>query len=170
MDNTDKLNLSKLIKEYDVQETTEEIRKTKHSAKIRDQVSIIQHMKKQYARLAKSNPQQFNSMVETKANFLFNNYTDIFNRIMKDDLDLNILWQFLEILKQIEDGKLDQHEGSYQVGMILKKLYVDSALKKEDKLKKKDKRLAEKANASAVPSKKEKKISWAEYKMLHTMD
>ena len=29
---------------------------------------------------------------------------------------------------------MDQHEGSYEVGMLLKKIYVDSALKKANKL------------------------------------
>jgi hypothetical protein len=37
-------------------------------------------------------------------------------------------------LKKIEDQEIDQHEGSYEVGMLLKKIYVDSALKKANKL------------------------------------
>ena len=40
------------------------------------------------------------------------------------------------MLKQIEDGKVDQHEGSFIVGTLLKELYVDSALKKAEKLDK----------------------------------
>jgi hypothetical protein len=40
----------------------------------------------------------------------------------------------LDILKKIEDGQLDQHEGSFMVGTILKDIYVDSALKKAEKL------------------------------------
>lgn len=167
MDNKDRLNLSKLIKEYDVEETTDEIRRIKASEQIREQVGIIEHMKKKYARLRKSNPSQFESMILSKASFLYNNYTDIYNRLMKDDLDLNILWQFLEILKKIEDGDLDQHEGSYHVGMLLKKLYVDSALKKEEKMKAKDKRIKEKEQEEIM--KPVRNIGWAEYKM-HLMD
>ena len=36
-------------------------------------------------------------------------------------------------LKRIEDGKIDQHEGSYEVGLLLKKLYIDSVLKQKEK-------------------------------------
>ena len=44
--------------------------------------------------------------------------------------------QFLDVLREIEDGKLDQHEGSFKVGTILKEMYVDSALKKIEKIEK----------------------------------
>ena len=70
----------------------------------------------------------------------------------------------LMILKRIEDGELDQHEGSYEVGKILKELYVDSALRKEKIKTSKRKRHRKKK------SKKEKthaKLTWSEYKQLH---
>ena len=55
-------------------------------------------------------------------------YTDIYNKIRKDELDLSILNRFLNVLRNIEDGELDQHEGAFVVGTLLKELYVDSAL------------------------------------------
>ena len=58
------------------------------------------------------------------APFLFNKYTDIFNKIKKDEIDLNILFQLLHILKLIEDSKLDQHTGSFEVGKLLKSIYI----------------------------------------------
>ena len=64
--------------------------------------------------------------------------------------------KFLEVLKNIEDEKVNQHEGSYQVGKILKELYIDSALKKSEKLDKKYK--------SKDSENKGKNISWKEYK------
>ena len=54
--------------------------------------------------------------------------------IRKDEIDLKILFQFLDVLNKIEDGHMDQHEGSYEVGLLLKKIYVDSALRKAEKL------------------------------------
>ena len=68
---------------------------------------------------------------------------------------------FLKTLKKIEDGEVDQHEGSYLVGELLKKIYVDSALRREKKLDEK--------NASSSKKKrevKEKNISYSEYKKL----
>ena len=46
----------------------------------------------------------------------------------------NIFNKFLDVLKRIEDGELDQHEGSFMVGTLLKELYIDSAIKKSEKL------------------------------------
>jgi hypothetical protein len=54
--------------------------------------------------------------------------------VRKNEIDLEILFKFLNVLRQIEDGELDQHEGSFVVGKLLKELYVDSALRKADKL------------------------------------
>jgi hypothetical protein len=66
--------------------------------------------------------------------FLYSNYTDIFNKIKKDEIDIDILFQFLNVLEQIENGSVDQHEASFEVGTLLKKIYIDSALRKADKL------------------------------------
>ena len=70
----------------------------------------------------------------TECNFLFTYYTDIFNKIKKDEIDLRILNKFLNVLRLIEDGELEQEEGSVMVGTLLKEMYIDAALKKADKL------------------------------------
>jgi hypothetical protein len=65
--------------------------------------------------------------------------------------------KFIEILKMIEDSKLDQHEASFKVGTILKQLYVDSALRKSNHL--------DKANSvEEVKQKEGKNISWSQWK------
>ena len=60
-------------------------------------------------------------------------------------------------LSQIENGELTQHEGSYKVGHILKKLYVDSALMRENKTKTKKK-------GKTIPKTVPKKMTWNDYK------
>jgi hypothetical protein len=55
---------------------------------------------------------------------------------------------------------VDQHEGSVAVGKLLKELYVDSAMKTADNIKRN--------NAEPVAAKAEfKPISWREYKVVH---
>jgi hypothetical protein len=49
---------------------------------------------------------------------------------------LSILGRLLGVLKLIEDGKVGQHEASVEVGKLLKQIYIDSALKKSEKLDK----------------------------------
>ena len=75
-------------------------------------------------------------------------------------MNMDTLNQFLDILSKIENGELTQHEGSYKVGQILKKLYVDSALMKENKEKNKKKGKHKKTVPNTMP----KKISWNDYK------
>jgi hypothetical protein len=99
----------------------------------------------------------------SECNFLFTFYTDIYNKLRKDELDLAILIQLLNTLKQIEDGELDQHEASFKVGTILKELYIDSALKKADKLNE------ENGNVTKIePKKAEKLISWKQFKIINS--
>ena len=44
---------------------------------------------------------------------------------------------FIFILKQIEDGIIDQYDASVKVGTILREMYVDSAMRRGDNLDKK---------------------------------
>jgi hypothetical protein len=87
----------------------------------------------------------------------YDNYMDIFNKVVRDELDLVIMTKLLHVLKQIEDGEVDQHEGSVIFGKILKELYIDSAIKRGEKL---DKEYEEEKQAPIEG----KKINWKEYK------
>ena len=140
LNNQEKLDLAALIKANDSDDCTEDIRSKKQSSLIRTDVKQMVYLKQKYERLAKSNPAEFDKMCTNQCNFLFNNYTDLYNKIKNDNLDLNILDKFLTILKKIEDGEIDQHEGSYLVGTYLKELYIDSALRNEKKQEAKDRR------------------------------
>jgi hypothetical protein len=90
---------------------------------------------------------------------LFDNYTDIFNKVVRDELDLVIMTKLLHVLKQIEDGEVDQHEGSVIFGKILKELYVDSAIKRGENLDKQ-------YESEKEPQIEGKNISWKEYKKI----
>ena len=161
MDPKNRLQLSKMIKEYKSEETTDKIRELRHSGYIRTDVGVIQRLKQRYPRIYKSDISKFKQIAINRANFLFNNYTNLFNRIIKGELDLNILWQFLEVLEQIEDGTIDQHDGSYQVGLLLKRMYIDSALQREEKEKQK------KSNKKSKYKKSVRSINWNEFKKMN---
>ena len=158
MNNLEKLNLHKMIDANNVQDCTADIREKKHSQLIREDVTRLITLKTKYPRLAKSTPTQFDAMCVSQCSFIFNNYTDIFNKIKKDELNLSILHQLLDVLKKIEDSEYDQHTGAFEVGKLLKAMYIDSALTKAERIDKK----TGKKTKPAKPV--EKKISWAEYK------
>jgi len=162
MDNKERLQLNKLIKANNVEDVTQEIRDKKHSHKIRDDIRQMQYLKQEYARMSKSNPTSFNAMLESKCSFLFTNYTDIFNRIKKNELDMQIMAKFLLTLERIENEEIDQHEGAYAIGTLLKNIYIDSAIKRGDNLDKKygNKKVPKKPNNMKA------KLSWEQYKSM----
>jgi hypothetical protein len=84
---------------------------------------------------------------------------------------MTMLFSFIDILEKIEQGKLDQNEASVEVGTILKKIYVDSALKKADKLNSTETDATSAAAGTDAkgdetkPVEPSKNISYKEYKM-----
>ena len=170
MNPDEKEQLQKMIAANDTEDHTEILREIKHSTQIYNDVSTMIKLKRDYARLAKSNPKQFDAICVSRCAFLFKYYTDIYNRLKTGEIDLNLLFKMINILREIEDGKLDQHEGSFEVGKILKKIYVDSALKRSENLDAehaaKEKRAAatKSAKSSSRPAIPEKKLTWAEFK------
>jgi hypothetical protein len=158
MNTLEKLNLHKMIDANNVQDCTADIRAKKHSSLIGADVQRLLELKKKYSRLAKANSPQFDAMCVSQCSFLFNHYTDIFNKVKKDELDLNILSRLLQVLKQIEDSKLDQHTGAFEVGKLLKEMYIDSALTKAERIDKKT------GKSEVVEQMQARKITWAEYK------
>ena len=151
-----KLDLANMIKANEADDFTNDIRNKRQSQLIRNDIKQMLFLKEKYSRLSKSNPNEFDKICVNQCKFLFNNYTDIYNKIKNDTLNLTIFSKFLDILKQIEDGELNQHEGSYLVGKHLKEMYIDSALKKSEKLDKK--------YGSKEKEVRPKNITWKQYK------
>jgi hypothetical protein len=106
-------------------------------------------------------PEKVNYEGLNECNFLWTYYTDLYNKIRKDEIDIKILFQFIDVLEKIEKGELDQHEGSFEVGTLLKKIYVDSALKKAEKINNKHD-----DNNEKQIIKPQVEISWKQYKKL----
>jgi len=155
MDDKQRLQLQNMIKANNVEDQTNFIRNVKHSQIIRNDVNTMIMIKAKF----RGDDNKIHEECINECNFLFTYYTDIYNKIRKDEINISILIKFLDVLKNIEDGELDQHEGSFMIGTLLKELYVDSALKKADKLNANDKEREE-------PKKPEKKISYKQFKKM----
>ena len=159
MDNSTRLQLQQMIQSNNVSDQTELIRTLKHSETLRKEVNTMISLKREYL----NEPVEFNEQAIRSCYFLFMHYTDLFNKIKKDEIDLQILFQFLDVLEKIENGEVDQHEGSFEVGTLLKKIYVDSALKKADKLNE--------TRPDALPiTIVGSNITWKQYKYDHIPD
>jgi len=156
MNENDRLNLKRMIGQSDCDDNTDAIRKLKHSKLIRAELNTFIKLKRN------TRGDDFDDVCRNKCSFLYNNYMDIFNRLIKDELDLKIFGRLLDALENIEDGKVDQHEGSVIVGTILKELYIDSALKHGNNISDTD----TPAQPTYVDS---KTISWKQFKVLNSM-
>ena len=159
LNSQDRLNLKKLLSENDCGDNTESIRELKHSVLIRDDVRKLEKLKQLYSVLKTESFASFQELAQIETPFLYNHYMDIFNKILKDEIDLAIMTRLLIVLKLIEDGQVDQHEGSAMVGKILKELYIDSAMKCSEKL---DKEYESEKVEKVVGH----QISWREYKKM----
>lgn len=166
LSDNERLNLQKMINESECEDNTEHIQRVKHSVLLRDDIRKLDTFKKANRALEIKNLDQYQQQAKATCPFLYNNYTDIFNRIIKDELDLDIMTQLLMVLKMIEDGKVDQHAGSVMVGKVLKELYIDSALKRGENLDK-EYGTTEAQNTISTNDNNERNISWKEYKKLH---
>ena len=163
MNKQERLKLNEMIKVNNTEDQTNKIRELQHSKKIKEDIEVMQRLKIRYQRLQQTNSAQYEQILSKQCNFIFTNYTDIFNKLKKDELDLTILAKFISVLEKIENSEIDQHEGSYLVGKFLKELYVDSALKKSEALDRK--------NAKYDKDRKDKvlqpnrSVSWKQYKI-----
>lgn len=154
MDDTQRLQLKQMIDANDVQDNTDKIRELKHSQKLIEDIRMLQQLKYKH----KGDLEKVHEEGVNDCNFLFTNYSDIYNKVKNDEIDLKMLNQFLNVLQQVENGEMDQHEGSYHIGTLLKEIYIDSALKKGEKLDK------QYGNNTVAPAQPVNNISWKQFK------
>lgn len=155
MDDKQRLQLANMIKVNSVEDQTDLIRNLKHSQVLRNEINNMILIKAKY----RGNETKITEECISECGFLYAYYTDIFNKVKKDEINIGILNKFLDVLRQIEDGQLDQHEGAFLVGTLLKELYIDSALKKAEKLDETSGRITE-------PKRAENNISWKQFKKM----
>ena len=159
MNSQERLDLKKLIDNSNAEDNTATIRRIKHSQNFLDNIRTMEQLKRSHRELRETSNHEFEELCKEKCSFMYNYYTDIFNKQLKDELNLGIMIRLIQVLKMIEDEKVDQHEGSVIVGKFLKELYVDSALRRSENL--------DKEHAQENPEKtmvEPKSISWKEYK------
>jgi hypothetical protein len=157
MDENQRLHLQKMISANNVEDNTDLIRKLKHSHILRENVNNLIMLKAKYV----DDPEKVHLDAMIECGFLFTYYTDIYNKIRKDEIDLKILFRAFNVLQDIEDGKLDQHTGAFEFGKLLKEIYVDSALRKAEKLN------AENGEKEPEYKGPQVNISWSQFKSLN---
>jgi len=144
------LQLNDMIKEGDCVDNTESIRKLKHSSIITQNLNTLLRIKKKYKDQHIVDLKDLDDECLKECRFLFDNYTSIYNKLLRDQIDLKVFYKFLFYLKKIEDGELTFYQASYEIGTLLKNMYVDPIIEEKDKEKERT----------------VKPIYWNEYKMI----
>lgn len=139
----------------DYQDNTHYLRNVQNSWKIRTDILRMEKCKRSYKGDIKSD--EFREMCIGECSFLYNEYTYLFNKLLKDVLDLKIMFTLLQVMQNIENGSIDQEGGSIQVGKILKDLYLDCATREGEQ---RDKEYEEEKPKPLEG----KAISWKAYK------
>ena len=103
MDDKQRLQLQNMIKANNVEDQTELIRNLKHSQVLRNEVNNMILVKAKH----RGDDEKIYNECVNECNFLFTYYTDIFNKIRKDEIEIGILNKFLDVLRKIEDGELN---------------------------------------------------------------
>lgn len=162
MNSEERLNLKKMLAQNtEYVDHTDDIRRLKHSGLLLDGMRDIEKLKRANQELRQLNPDEFTEMCKLAAPVMYNLYTDLFHKLVKDELNLVIMVKLIRVLELIEQGQVDQNEGSVMVGKILKELYVDSAVRLGDKL---DKQREEENPTQPTEKQEPKNISWGAWK------
>lgn len=152
--------LKKMIETNNTEDHTDHIRDVKNSNEIRKALHTFLKLKTEHNDLWKNDKDRFEELVLRENPFLFHNYYQIHMTLLKDQIDMTIMLKLLAVLEKIESGELDQHEGSFVVGKLLKEIYIDGTVRKLEKLD-------ELSEQSKPVMNHGTPISWKEFKSAH---
>jgi hypothetical protein len=157
MNVSDKESLQKVLKGFEdsYEDNTDFIREEKRSARLRDDILQMERLKRGYQ--GDKTSQEFRDLCATECQYLFTNYSLIFNKQIKDVLDLRLMFRILEVLRKIEIGDINQEEGSVIVGKMFGDMYLDAAKREGELLD------AERGEVRPEPM-EGKALSWKQFK------
>ena len=150
MNNNEKNKLDELKKGNDQYvDNTDNIRKLKNSSLIKNDVAII--LKHKHNWKTTNKPLNIDSLKD-QCSFLYNNYQSIFDKLVDcNDWDIKLLFKFIKKLEDIENAVCNQDEASYDIGTLLKNIYIDPVINEED-------------DDTKCVNEPIEKISWSQYK------
>ena len=87
MNENQRLQLQNMIKTNNIEDQTQMIRELKHSVVLKKEINNMIMIKAKY----RNDPEKINLECMNECGFLFTFYTDIYNKIKKDEIDISIL-------------------------------------------------------------------------------
>ncbi len=151
MNEDERKYLHKYMTENKVEDTTEKIRATKQSDKLKNDVVKLLSLRRNIR-----NTDRFRQQCERQCFYLKTHQKKLYEKLLENQNKetLAIVDKMLTILTNIENGKIDQNEGSYEFGKLCKEIYVDPKINNVDD------------NKSLNDERKIENISWKQFKEL----
>lgn len=131
METIEKKQLEDIIKKNDYVNNTNKLRELKQSVNIKRDILTMQKLKMTHSKMREVEPDKFAQLCSSQCYYLFNHHNFIYKKLFNDEIRVDLLNELIGALELIENGKIDQHEGSVIVGKILKKIYIDTKIKDE---------------------------------------
>jgi hypothetical protein len=80
-----------------------------------------------YAHLKESSPEDYLRVFQKECKYIYTKFPDVFDRVVKNDMNLDVFEKIVMILKMIEDGKVNQSEASALVGKLSQRLFFQTS-------------------------------------------
>ena len=151
--------LAKLQSEAEnYEDNTSGIREAKHSSPLLADIRRMGPLRKKYAELKEKSMDDYLAIFQRECKYIYTQFPDVFDRVVKNDMNLDVFEKIIMILKMIEDGKVNQSEASALVGKLSQKLFFQKE--------------AQEAISGATTTKEEQEnprgMSWKEFKNSRT--
>lgn len=124
----DKELIQRLMKENGTIDVTDTIRSERNSKRIKQDLTAYFRYSLSHQRLKESSPSTFQNQARVICSFLHDKFPLVLEKLISDTMDITTLMKFIRLLEMIEEGDLDQHEASFQVGLILKDMFINPAI------------------------------------------
>ena len=93
----------------------------------------MRKLREKYESLKEENTEQYMSIFRNECSYLYTKLPEIFEKVVKQNMNLDIFEKIVLILKMIEDGQIDQTEGSGLVGKLSQELFFRPVLEPNPK-------------------------------------
>ena len=113
--------LDDIIKEHKIEDNTDYVINNKKASIIRKEFNALLKIKQVHGH------EKIN-LSRSQAPYLYKNYKSIFDKIIKEDFNIALFKDLIDILEKIENKKIDLNEGSFIFGKKLKNIFVDKCI------------------------------------------
>ena len=113
--------LDDIIKEHKIEDNTSYVVNNKKASIIRKEFYALLKIKQVHGH-------EKMNLSKIQAPYLYKNYKAIFDKIIKEDFNVELFKDLIDILEKIENKRIDLNEGSFIFGKKLKNIFVDKCI------------------------------------------